>query len=76
MCNVSWVPDEKAENREGDFSAQFSGITVFSMELYLGDQLCSKCNKKVLSVTQLNDLKAYKYSILMTLQSAIASTVQ
>ena len=36
-------------------SAQFSGIIIFSLELYLGDQLCPKCtkNKKVLSVTRL-----------------------
>ena len=37
----------------GGFSAQFSGIIIFSLELYLGDQLCSKCTKKVLSVTRL-----------------------
>ena len=37
----------------GGFSAQFSGIIIFSLELYLGDQVCSKCTKKVLSVTRL-----------------------
>ena len=30
----------------GGFSAKFSGIIIFSMELYLGDQLCSKCITK------------------------------
>ena len=31
---------------EGGFSAQLSGIIIFSMELYLGDQICSKCITK------------------------------
>ena len=53
---MSPVPDEKAEKRGGGFSAQFSGIIIFSLELYLGEQLCSKCTKKVLSVTQLNEI--------------------
>ena len=30
----------------GGFSAHFSGIIIFSLELYLGDQLCSKCTNK------------------------------
>ena len=52
---MSPVRDEKAEKGggRGGFSAQFSGIIIFSLELYLGDQLCSKCTKKVLSVTRL-----------------------
>ena len=37
----------------GGFSAQFSGIIILSLKVYLGDQLCSKYTKKVLSVTQL-----------------------
>ena len=46
--------------REGDFSAKFSGIIIFSLELYLGDQLCSKCKKKVLSVTWLTRYRHIK----------------
>ena len=51
LSDVSPVHDEKAGG--GGFSAQFSGIIIFSLELYLGDQLCSKCTKKVLSFTRL-----------------------
>ena len=46
MCDASPVPHEKAGKRGGGFSVQFSGIIIFSLELYLGDQLCSKCTKK------------------------------
>ena len=31
----------KRQKWGGGFSAQFSGIIIFSLELYLGDQLCS-----------------------------------
>ena len=34
-------------------SVQFSGMIIFSIELYNWDHLCSKCMKKVLSVTWL-----------------------
>ena len=45
LSDVSPVCDEKAEGG-GGFSAQLSGTIIFSLELYLGDQLCSKCTKK------------------------------
>ena len=45
------------------------------MELYYGDQLCSKCIRKRFVSFQINKIHTYKYNILMTLQSAIASTV-
>ena len=45
------------------------------MELYHGDPLCSKCMKKSFVSFLVNKIQAYKYNILMTLQSAIASTV-
>ena len=51
----------------GGFSAKFSGIIIFSMELYYGDQLCSKCIKKSFVSYLVNDIEAYKYNILMTL---------
>ena len=59
----------------GDFSAQFSGIIIFSMELYYGEQVCSKCMTKSVVSYPVNDIQAYKYNILMILQSTIASTV-
>ena len=59
----------------GGFSAHFSGMSIFSMELYYGDQLSSKCMKKSFVNYPVNDIEAYKYNILMILQSAIASTV-
>ena len=72
MCNVSQVFHEKAE-REGGFSAKFLGMIIFSMELYYGDQLCSKCMTKSFVSYPVNELQADKYNILMTLQSAITS---
>ena len=45
------------------------------MELYYGDQLCSKHMTKSFVSYSVNDIQAYKYNILMTLQSAIACTV-
>ena len=45
------------------------------MDLYYGDQLCSKCIRKSFVSFLVNDIQAYKYNILMILQSAIASTV-
>ena len=45
LCDMSPIHVEKAEKGVG-FSAQFSGIIIFSLEVYLGDQLCSKCTKK------------------------------
>ena len=68
MCDVSQVSHEKAEKREGGFLSQFSGIINFSMELYYGDQLCSKYMTKSYPV---NKIQAYKYNILMTLQSTV-----
>ena len=76
MYNANQVSHEKAEKMErGSFSAQFSGIIIFSIELYYGDTLCSKCMTKSFVSYPVNDILAYKYNILMTLQSAIASTV-
>ena len=40
----------------GGFSAQFSGIIIFSLELYLGDQLCSKCAKKSFVSYSVNEI--------------------
>ena len=45
------------------------------MELYYGDQLCSKCMTKNFVSYPVNEVQAHKYNILMTLQSAIASMV-
>ena len=44
---------QKGRKDGGGVSAQFSGMIIFSIELYYGDQLIYKCMKKVLSVTQL-----------------------
>ena len=73
MCNVSQVSDKKAE--KSGFSVKFSRIIIFSMELYYGDQLCSKCMKISFVSYPVNDIQAYTYNILMTLLSAIASSV-
>ena len=59
----------------GFFCEIFSRIIIFSMELYYGDQLCSKCMKKSFVRYLVNEIQAYKYNILMTLQNAIATTV-
>ena len=61
--------------RRGWFSAQFSGMIIFSMELYYGDQLCAKCMTKNFVIYPVNDIQAYEYNVLMILQSATASTV-
>ena len=37
----------------GGFSAQFSGIIIFTLELYLGDNFVPNVLIKVLSVTRL-----------------------
>ena len=57
------------------FSAKFSGIIIFSIKLYYGNLLCSKCMTKSFVSYLVNEIQAYKYNILMTLQSAIGSTV-
>ena len=59
----------------GGGSAKFSGIIIFSMELYYGDQLCSKCMTKSFVSYPVNNIEAHKNNVQMTLQSAIASTV-
>ena len=56
-------------------SAQLSDSINFSMELYYGDQLCSKCMTKSFISYPVNDIQAYKCNTIMTLQSAIASNV-
>ena len=54
MCDASPVPDKKAEKRGGGgFSAQFSGVIILSLELYLGTNFVPNVLKKVLSVTWL-----------------------
>ena len=50
-------------------------MIIFSIELYYGDQLFSKCMKKSFVSYPVNEIQAYKYNIIMTLQSAIANTV-
>ena len=59
----------------GGFLPSVQEPLVFSMELYHGDQLCSKCIRKSFVSFPVNKIQAYKYNILMTFQSAIASTV-
>ena len=49
-------------------------MIIFSIELYYGDQICSKYIKTSFVSYTFNEIQAYKYNILMTLQSAIAST--
>ena len=66
-CNVTNV-ETCVWRGGGGFSAQFSGMIIFGMELYYGDQ------KSFVSYP-LNNIEAYKYNILMILQSAIACTV-
>ena len=64
------------EKGGGLFSAQFSGMSVFfCLELYLGDQLCSKCTNKSFVSYSVNEIQACKDNILMTLQSSLASKV-
>ena len=65
----------KRQKREGGFSAQFSGIIIFRLKLYLGHQLCSKCTKKSFVSYSVNEILAYKDNTLMTLQSSLASKV-
>ena len=71
--HLHWVSHKKAE--KGGFSAQFSGMIIFSIELYYRNQLCSKCIKISFVSYLVNEIQAYRYNILMTLQSAMASTV-
>ena len=68
---LSW----KGRKEGGGFSAQFSGIIIFSMELYYSVQLCSRYMTETFISYPVNNIQAYKYNILMALQSAIASTV-
>ena len=49
-------------------------MIIYTIELYYGYQLCSKCIKKSFVSYTVNEIKAYKYNILMTLQTSIAST--
>ena len=46
MHDTSWVSHHEKAEMGGCFSAQFSGMIIFSIELYYGDQLCSKCITK------------------------------
>ena len=75
MSDASQVSHKKANKRGGGFFAQFSEIIIFSIELYHGDQLCSKCIRKSFVSFPFNNMQAYKYNILISLQSAIACTV-
>ena len=42
MDNMSRVSHEKAEKRGGGFSAQFSGMFIFSIDSYYMDLSCCK----------------------------------
>ena len=75
LCDASPIHDKKAEMGGGRFSAQFSGIIILNLKVYLGDQLCSKYTKKSFVRYSVNEIKAYKDNILMTLQSSVASKV-
>ena len=52
------------------------GIIIFSIGSYYRDLSCSKSITKSFVSYPVNEIQAYKYNILMTLQSAIASTVR
>ena len=43
------VPHKKAEKSGGGFSAQFSGIIIFSLELYLGTNFVPNVLKSFVS---------------------------
>ena len=40
----------------GGFSAQFSGIIILNLKVYLGDQLCSKYTKKSFVSYSVNEI--------------------
>ena len=75
MCDMSWILTKRQKRGWWDFSTKFSRIIIFSMELYFEDQLCSKCIRKSFVSYPVIMIQAYKYCILMTLQSTIATTV-
>ena len=54
LCGANPVRDEKAEGEA--FLPIFSGIIIFTLELYLGDQLCSKCTKKSFVSYSVNEI--------------------
>ena len=64
MCDMSWVSHKKAEKRGELF------CPIFRNHYFL----VWNYTKRFVSYP-VNDIEAYKYNILMTLQSAIASTV-
>ena len=68
MCDTGQVSHKKVEGRGGGFSAQFSGFIIFSIELYYGDQICSKCILKSFVSYPVNEIQADKYNILLTLK--------
>ena len=49
---------QKGIKEGGGFSAQFSGMIIFSLDLYYGDQLCSKCMKKGFVSYPINKMQA------------------
>ena len=75
MYNASQVSHKRQKRWRGAFLLNFQESLFFSMELYLGGQLCCKCMTKSFVSYPFNNIQAYKYNILMKLQGAIASTV-
>ena len=59
----------------GGISAHLSDNINFSMELYYGDQLCSKCMTKSFVTHLVNVIQAYTYNTIIILQSLIACIV-
>ena len=57
MVDASWVSHKKAE-KGGGFSAQFSGIFIFTINWYNMDLSCSKSTIKSFIMQPDNDLYA------------------
>ena len=75
MCNASQVSHEKAEKRGGEgFLPSFQESLYLVWNYTLGTNLFQMYEKKFVSYL-VNKIEAFKDNILMTLQSAIASTV-
>ena len=69
MCQVS---HEKAE--KGAFLPNFQELLFLAWNYTMGTNFVQMYKKKFVSFP-VNEIQAYKYNILMTIQSAIASTV-
>ena len=55
MYDISQVSKEKVGG--GDFSAQFSGIIIFSMDSYYRDRTYSQCITKSFAMYPDNDIQ-------------------